>query len=66
VKELHHRLIGLGADEAVLLMVRNSLESIALCAGDPLCAEHSLNQEMAKLFMQLRVTPVFCAPETFC
>jgi hypothetical protein len=37
-------LIGLGESEGVLYqLILNALESIALCAGDPLCAEHHLD-----------------------
>ncbi|MFZ4829029.1 MAG: DrmB family protein [Phototrophicaceae bacterium] len=59
-------LIGLGADEAVLYqMVRNSLESIALCAGDPLCAEHSLDQS-GKTIHAAACHACLFSPETSC
>jgi hypothetical protein len=59
-------LIGLGEDEAVLYqMVRNSLESIALCAGDPLCAEHNLDQS-GKTIHAAACHACLFSPETSC
>lgn len=59
-------LIGMGENEAVLYqMILNALESIALCASDPLCAEHELDSN-GKTIHAAACHACLFSPETSC
>ena len=59
-------LIGLAESETFLYqIILNALESIALCAGDPLCAEHTLDHSGTTIHLAACHACLF-ASETSC